>query len=324
MTKILEIKNLKTIAADDNSKEILKGLDLEINSGEIHVIMGPNGSGKSTLVNSIVGRKVAIVSDKPQTTRNLIQGIYNEKDYQIVFVDTPGIHKPVSKLGKVLNKQSYALTKDVDAILFVVDAKDGLGKGDKYIINSLDKSKVPVILVLNKIDKMTTAELMNRINEYKDLFAFSDIVPVSALKKDNIERLISVVKNYLTDNVKYFDDDIYTSNSTKFMISEIVREKLLNVTTDEIPHSLTCYTISYNDKGNIIDVGVDIIVDRDSIKKIIIGKKGERLKEVGTEARMEIEKLVGKQVYLELFVKTIKNWKDKDKYLSELGFTDFE
>lgn len=292
-------------------------------SGFVSLIGRPN-VGKSTLLNSIINAKVAITSNKAQTTRNIIQGIYNEKDYQIVFVDTPGIHKPVSKLGKVLNKQSYALTKDVDAILFVVDAKDGLGKGDKYIINSLDKSKVPVILVLNKIDKMTTAELMNRINEYKDLFAFSDIVPVSALKKDNIERLISVVKNYLTDNVKYFDDDIYTSNSTKFMISEIVREKLLNVTTDEIPHSLTCYTISYNDKGNIIDVGVDIIVDRDSIKKIIIGKKGERLKEVGTEARMEIEKLVGKQVYLELFVKTIKNWKDKDKYLSELGFTDFE
>lgn len=292
-------------------------------SGFVSLIGRPN-VGKSTLLNSIINAKVAITSNKAQTTRNIIQGIYNEKDTQIVFVDTPGIHKPVSKLGKVLNKQSYSLTKDVDAILFVVDAKDGLGKGDKYIINSLEKNKTPVILVLNKIDKMTTAELMSRINEYKDLFAFSDIVPVSALKKDNIKRLISVVKNYLTDNVKYFDDDIYTSNSVKFMISEIVREKLLNVTSEEIPHSLTCYTVSYVDKGNIIDVNVDIIVDRDSIKKIIIGKKGDRLKEVGSLARIEIEKLVGKQVYLELFVKTIKNWKEKDKYLSELGFTDFE
>lgn len=292
-------------------------------SGFVSLIGRPN-VGKSTLLNSIINAKVAITSNKAQTTRNIIQGIYNEKDTQIVFVDTPGIHKPVSKLGKVLNKQSYSLTKDVDAILFVVDAKDGLGKGDKYIINSLEKNKTPVILVLNKIDKMTTAELMSRINEYKDLFAFSDIVPVSALKKDNIKRLISVVKNYLTDNVKYFDDDIYTSNSVKFMISEIVREKLLNVTSEEIPHSLTCYTVSYIDKGNIIDVNVDIIVDRDSIKKIIIGKKGDRLKEVGSLARIEIEKLVGKQVYLELFVKTIKNWKEKDKYLSELGFTDFE
>ena len=292
-------------------------------SGFVSLIGRPN-VGKSTLLNSLINAKVAITSNKAQTTRNIIQGIYNEKDVQIVFVDTPGIHKPVSKLGKVLNKQSYSLTKDVDAILFVVDAKDGLGKGDRYIINSLEKNKTPVILVLNKIDKMTTAELMSRINEYKDLFAFSDIVPVSALKKDNISRLINVVKNYLTDNVKYFDDDIYTSNSVKFMISEIVREKLLNVTEEEVPHSLTCYTVSYNDKGNIIDVNVDIIVDRDSIKKIIIGKKGDRLKEVGSLARVEIEKLVGKQVYLELFVKTIKNWKEKDKYLSELGFTDFE
>ena len=292
-------------------------------SGFVSLIGRPN-VGKSTLLNSIINAKVAITSDKAQTTRNIIQGIYNEPDYQIVFVDTPGIHKPVNKLGRVLNKQSYSLTKDVDAILLVVDAKDGLGKGDKYIINSLENEKIPVILVLNKIDKMTTNELMQRINEYKDLFAFADIVPVSALKKDNINRLISVVKNYLSDEVKYFDDDIYTSSSVKFMISEIVREKLLNCTLEEVPHSITCYCTKYENEGNIINVNVDIIVDRDSIKKIIIGKKGERLKDVGIKARREIEALVGKQIYLELFVKTVKNWKDKEKYLSELGFMDFE
>lgn len=292
-------------------------------SGFVSIIGRPN-VGKSTLLNALINAKVAITSNKAQTTRNIIQGIYNEPDVQIVFVDTPGIHKPVSKLGKVLNKQSYSLTKDVDAILLVVDAKEGLGKGDKYIINSLEKSKSPVILVLNKIDRMTTSDLLQRINEYKDLFAFADIVPVSALKRDNINRLISVVKNYLTDNVKYFNDDIYTSSSVKFMISEIVREKLLNVTEEEIPHSLTCYTTSYEDKGSIVNINVDIIVDRDSIKKIIIGKKGDRLKEIGTIARLEIEKLIGKKVYLDLFVKTVKNWKEKEKYLSELGFMDFE
>ena len=292
-------------------------------SGFVSLIGRPN-VGKSTLLNSIINAKVAITSDKAQTTRNIIQGIYNEPDYQIVFVDTPGIHKPVNKLGRVLNKQSYSLTKDVDAILLVVDAKDGLGKGDKYIINSLENEKIPVILVLNKIDKMTTNELMQRINEYKDLFAFADIVPVSALKKDNINRLISVVKNYLSDEVKYFDDDIYTSSSVKFMISEIVREKLLNCTLEEVPHSITCYCTKYENEGNIINVNVDIIVDRDSIKKIIIGKKGETLKDVGIIARGEIEALVGKQIYLELFVKTVKNWKGKEKYLSELGFMDFE
>lgn len=292
-------------------------------SGFVSIIGRPN-VGKSTLLNAIIDTKVAITSNKAQTTRNIIQGIYNEPDTQIVFVDTPGIHKPVNKLGKILNKQSYSLTKDVDAILLVVDAKEGLGKGDKYIIGSLEKNSVPVILVLNKIDRMTTSELMQRINEYKDLFAFADIVPVSALKKDNISRLIKVVKEYLTDNVKYFDDDIYTSSSVKFMVSEIVREKLLDVTTEEIPHSITCYTTRFEDKETIIHINVDIIVDRDSVKKIVIGKKGDRLKEIGTKARIEIEHLVGKQVYLDLFVKTVKNWKDKEKYLSELGFTDFE
>ncbi|MCR5787570.1 MAG: GTPase Era [Bacilli bacterium] len=292
-------------------------------SGFVSLIGRPN-VGKSTLLNAIINAKVAITSNKAQTTRNIIQGIYNEPDTQIVFVDTPGIHKPVTKLGRVLNKQSYSLTKDVDAILFVVDAKDGLGKGDKYIINSLEKGKTPVILVLNKIDRMTTSELMQRINEYKDLFAFADIVPVSALKRDNIERLVKVVKEYLTDEVKYFEDDIYTSSSVKFMISEIVREKLLNVTTEEIPHSITCYTTSYEDQGNLVNINVDIIVDRDSVKKIIIGKRGDRLKEVGSKARLEIQSLIGKQVYLDLYVKTVKNWKDKEKYLSELGFMDFE
>lgn len=292
-------------------------------SGFVSIIGRPN-VGKSTLLNSIINAKVAITSNKAQTTRNIIQGIYNEADYQIVFVDTPGIHKPINKLGKVLNKQSYALTKDVDAILLVVDAKEGLGKGDRFIINTLDKSSTPVILVLNKIDRMSNSELMDRINEYKDLFAFADIVPVSALKKDNIDRLLKVVKNYLTDDTKYFDDDIYTSSSIRFMCSEIVREKILNVTTDEIPHSVTCNCIKYEDKENIVNINVDIIVDRDSVKKIIIGKKGDRLKEVGIEARKDIEALVGKKVYLELFVKTIKNWKDKEKYLSELGFTEFE
>lgn len=292
-------------------------------SGFVSLIGRPN-VGKSTLLNAIINEKVAITSNKAQTTRNIIQGIYNEKDTQIVFVDTPGIHKPINKLGKVLNKQSYSLMKDVDAILFVVDAKDGLGKGDKFILNSLEKSKSPVILVLNKIDRMTTPELMSRISEYKDLFSFADIVPVSALKNDNIERLISVVKTYLNDDVKYFEDDVYTSSSVKFMVSEIVREKLLNCTSDEIPHSITCHCISFKEEDGLVKINVDIIVDRDSIKKIVIGKKGDRLKNVGIEARQEIEKLVGSKVYLELFVKTIKNWKDKEKYLSELGFTDFE
>lgn len=290
-------------------------------SGFVSIIGRPN-VGKSTLLNSILDFKVAITSDKAQTTRNIIQGIYNENDTQIIFLDTPGIHKPKSKLGKILNKESYSVAKDVDAILFVVDAKEGLGRGDKFILESLKKSSTPVILVLNKIDKMTREELFFRITEYKDIFPFSEIVPVSALKKDNVNHLIEVLKNYLTDNVRYFEEDIVTSNSMSFMASEIVREKLLSVTIEEVPHSLTCVTTKFEEKSNIVNILIDIIVDRDSIKRIVIGSKGERLKNVGMEAREELEKMLNKKVYLELYVKTIKNWKEKTTYLKELGFDE--
>lgn len=292
-------------------------------SGFVSLIGRPN-VGKSTLLNSLINAKVAITSDKAQTTRNIIQGVYNEEDTQIVFVDTPGIHKPQSKLGKILNKQTFALTKDVDAILFVVDASVSLGKGDKFIIESLKKSEIPVILVLNKIDKIEENQILLMIEAYKDLYPFADIVPISGLKYDNIDCLVKVIKKYLKDTVKYFPDDIVTSNSIYFMISEFVREKLLEVTIEEVPHSITCVTSQYEDKGDIVHITVDIIVDRDSIKKIVIGKKGERLKNVGIMARKDIEEMLGKKVYLELYVKTIKNWREKEKLLHELGFNEFE
>ncbi len=290
-------------------------------SGFISIIGRPN-VGKSTLLNAILNFKVAIISDKAGTTRNIIQGIYNEEDTQIIFLDTPGISKPKNKLGKILNKESYALTKDVDAILFVVDAKEGMGKGDKYILETLKKSDCPVLLVLNKIDKLNHEELMYRIVEYKDAFPFAEIVPVSALQKDNIERLIEVIKKYLTGNVRYFDEDMVTSSPMSFMASELVREKLLNVTIEEVPHSLTCVTTKFEEKSSIVHINVDIIVDRESIKKIVIGKNGERLKMVGIETRKELERLLEKKVYLELYVKTIKNWKEKQSYLKELGFNE--
>lgn len=292
-------------------------------SGFVSLIGRPN-VGKSTLLNTIINAKIAITSNKAQTTRNIIQGVYNEKDTQIVFVDTPGIHKPESKLGKILNKQSYALMKDVDVILFVVDASVSLGGGDKYIMESLKNADAPVILVLNKIDKISDEQLLLTIEAYKDLFAFADVVPVSGLKKDNVDVLITVIKKYLKDDVRYFDEGTITSNSTYFMISELVREKLLNATIEEVPHSITCVTTHYEEKEHIIDISVDIIVDRDSIKKIVIGKKGSRLKEVGMLARKDMEEMLGKKVYLELYVKTIKKWREKDKLLHELGFNEFE
>ena len=293
-------------------------------SGFVSIIGRPN-VGKSTLINTIINRKVAITSNVSGTTRNIIQGIYNDTDTQIVFVDTPGIHKPINRLGKVLNKEALALTKDVDLILFVVDVASGIGKGDMFILESLKNNDVPVILVLNKIDEITTEKLFKTIDEFKDIYPFVEVVPTSGLKNDNVDHLISVIKKYLHDEVKYFPDEYYTSSSMKFMASEIVREKLLQVTEDEIPHSITCITTLFEEKKDIVNFSVDIIVDRDNIKRIIIGKNGSRLKMVGTLARTEIEsELVGKKVYLELFVKTIKNWKDKEKYLVELGFIDNE
>ena len=290
-------------------------------SGFVSLIGRPN-VGKSTLLNSIINEKIAITSNKPQTTRNIIQGIYNEDGYQIVFVDTPGIHKPINKLGKVLNKEAQSLTKDVDVILLVVDAKDGLGAGDKKIISSLTGTDSNVILVLNKIDKMTEEELFNAIKAYKDLYEFAEIVPISALQKNNITTLINVIKKYLTDDIRYFDEDTITTNPLSFLVSEYVREKIFRMTEEEIPHSITCITSKYEEKKNIVNITVDIIVDRDSIKKIVIGKQGSLLKAVGTEARKDIERLIGKQVYLELYVKTIRNWRDKERYLNELGFNE--
>ena len=292
-------------------------------SGFVSFIGRPN-VGKSTLLNSLMTHKIAITSDKAGTTRNVIQGIYNEKDYQIVFVDTPGIAKPINRLGKILNRKALEQIEDVDCILFVVDGKKGIGSGDRYILNVLKLVSIPTILVINKIDQLNKDTLMYTINEYKDLYPFADIVPVSAKANDNIDRLLYVIKKYLKDEVRYFDDDMITSSSMGFMVSEIVREKLLNDTVDEVPHSIACNCIGYEEKKDIVNILVDIIVDRDSIKKIVIGKNGNRLKKVGIEAREEIEKMVGKKVYIELYVKTIKNWKDKEKYLLELGYLDVD
>lgn len=292
-------------------------------SGFVSIIGRPN-VGKSTLLNSLMNEKIAITSDKPGTTRNIIQGIYNEKDTQIVFVDSPGIHKPINKLGKILNKEALSLTKEIDVILLLIDASVPLGNGDKYVINLLRNKETPVILVLNKIDKITDDKLILKIEEYKDLYSFAEIVPISALKNDNVERLIEVIKKYLVDECRYFDVNTKTSSSKSFMISEFVREKILELTEEEVPYGITCFTSKYEDKKNIINIYVDIIVDRDSLKKIIIGKQGAMIKEIGIRSRKDIEEFLGKKIYLELYVKTIKNWKEKDRHLTELGFKDFE
>lgn len=292
-------------------------------SGFVALVGRPN-VGKSTLINSIIGRKVAITSNKPQTTRNNIQGIYNEDDTQIIFVDTPGIHKPKHKLGDFLNKQAYYSINDVDIVVMLVDVSMPLGPGDKYIIETFKTLEKPVILVLNKIDKLKREELLPVIEEYSKLHDFTDIIPLSALKSDNLSDLISTLKKHLTDTIKYYPDEQVTNRSTEFLIAEIIREKVFNLTEEEIPHSITCVVEQIKKDKNKYIINAAIIVDRDSLKKIIIGARGQKIKQIGVLARPEIEALLGEKVFLELFVKTIKKWREKEKYLAEFGFSNFE
>ena len=293
-----------------------------LKSGFIALVGRPN-VGKSTLLNAIIGKKVAITSDKPQTTRNIIQGIRTDEDSQMVFVDTPGIHKPKNKLGKILNKQAYFSVNDVDVILFLVDITESLGKGDMFVIDVLKNVRVPVILVINKIDKLPKEEILKKIDEYKDLYNFDEIIPVSARKKDNVDRLIAVLKAKLTDNIKYYDDEIYTDKPINFIVSELIREKILELTFEEVPHSVSVVTDLMEYNKDAVNIKATIVVDRENLKRILVGKNGSMIKEIGTRARMEIEPLLKKNVYLELFVKVIPKWRDREKFLNEIGFKEF-
>ena len=292
-------------------------------SGFVSLVGRPN-VGKSTLLNTIIGQKIAITSSTAQTTRNIIQGIYTKDDLQIIFVDTPGIHKPQNKLGTVLNKQAYYSLNDVDVILFLTDVTQKFGKGDEFILEKLKENDIPVILILNKIDKIPYEQLLPKINEYKDLFPFKEIVPISAYKNKNIDELIKVISNYLTDDVKYYDDETITNVSTTFSISELVREKVLYFTSKEIPHSVTCIVEDISEDKYNISIAASIIVDRENLKKILIGSSGTMIKKIGTSARYDIEQLLNKKVYLDLKVKVVEKWRDKEQFLNQtLGYQDF-
>ena len=292
-----------------------------LKSGFVSLVGRPN-VGKSTLLNSLVGYKIAITSDKAQTTRNSIQGIYNDDDSQIVFVDTPGIHKPKHKLGRKLNEEAYYSIDDVDIILFLMDVTMPFGKGDNFVLDKIKQAKKPTFLILNKVDKIKKDHLLKLILKYKDIYDFKEIIPISALKKDNVTELINTLKKYLPDNVKYFPDEELTNTTIEFRAAELIREKVLRLTDEEVPHAVTCVVERYEDKKDKAIITATIIVERDSLKSIIIGKQGKMLKSIGSKARQDIEKMVGKKVYLDLFVKTIKNWRDKEKYLRELGSYD--
>ena len=287
--------------------------------GFVSLVGRPN-VGKSTLLNNLLGMKLAITSNVSGTTRNVIQGIYNDDDSQIVFVDTPGIHKPTHKLGSVMNKKAYNNTEGVDVILFLVDIDKGFGKGDNFVLEKIKNKNVPVFLLLNKIDKIKNKEkLLEKINELQKLYDFAEIIPISAMKNDNVNVLIDCIKKYLDDGDKIFSEEDLTNVSTRFIMAELVREKILELTREEIPHTVTCYVENYEEDDNVVHIQVLIVVDRDNIKKIIIGKNGSMLKEVGKRARIDMEEFLGKKVYLETYVKTLKNWRDEVKYFQELG-----
>lgn len=294
-------------------------------SGFVSIIGRPN-VGKSTFLNRVIGQKIAIMSDKPQTTRNKIQGVFTENDAQIVFIDTPGIHKPKHKLGDFMVKVAQESIKDVDATLFMVNADEGFGRGDEFIIEKLQGNRSPVILVINKIDTIHPDELLNLISKYKDLFTFAEIVPISALHGNNVDRLLKVIKGYLPEGPQYYPADQVTDHPERFIISELIREKVLHLTREEVPHSIAVVIeqIERRPEGNAIYVNATIVVERPSQKGIIIGKQGSMLKEVGKRARIDIENLLGTKVFLEVWVKVMKDWRNRMTQLRDLGFREDE
>lgn len=290
--------------------------------GFVSIVGRPN-VGKSSLLNSILGMKLAITSNVSGTTRNIIQGIYNDDESQIVFVDTPGIHKAQNKLGSLMNKKAYNNTEGVDVILFLIDISKGFGKGDEFILNKLKNSEVPVFLLLNKIDLVKDkTKLLDDITKLKELYDFKEIIPISAKKNDNVDTLISCIKKELPNQERIYSEDELTNVTTRFIMAEFVREKVLELTHDEIPHTVTCFTENFEEDDKIVHIQVLIVVDRENIKKIIIGKQGSMLKEIGSRARKDMENFLGKKVFLETYVKTIKNWRDEEKYFLELGLKE--
>ena len=285
-------------------------------TGFVSIVGRPN-VGKSTLLNKLLKTKLAITSDKVGTTRNNILGVYNDDNSQIIFVDTPGIAKANDKLGEVLNSLAYSSFSN-DLVLFLVDIASGFGPNDKKILEKLKQEEQKVILVLTKIDLIKKDKLMERILEIKDLYNFSDIVPISSVKNDNVDELLKVIKENLDEGQKYFNDDFFTNMPEKYLVSEMIREKVLNLTKQEVPHSVSCYVLKMDFSREKVVISATIVVDRDNLKGIIIGKNGKMLKEIGSLARTDLERYFDKKVYLDLFVKVIENWRSKESTIKEL------
>lgn len=292
-------------------------------SGFVSIVGRPN-VGKSTLMNNVVGEKIAIMSDKPQTTRNTIQAVYTDEECQIVFLDTPGIHKPKNKLGEFMVKSAIDAFKNVDLVLFVVDDSKKIGPGDRKIIEDLRGIKTPVILVLNKIDKLEESELFELMQLYSNEDLFKAIVPISALKGRNVNELLKVIGNYLQEGPKYFPDYMITDQPERVLVSELIREKVLHYLNDEVPHGVAVEVErmkSRQDK-DIVDISAVIYCERDSHKGIIIGKNGRKLKGIGKSAREDMELLLGSKINLQLWVKVKENWRNLQNYITDFGYND--
>ncbi|MFW8051867.1 GTPase Era [Vagococcus fluvialis] len=293
-------------------------------SGFVAIIGRPN-VGKSTLLNRVVAQKIAIMSDKAQTTRNKIQGVYTTENEQIVFIDTPGIHKPKTKLGDFMVETAYSALREVDAILFMVSADQPRGRGDDFIIERLKNAQAPIYLIINKIDTIHPDKLLPIMEDYSQQLDFKEIIPISATEGNNVDTLLTTLTNDLPEGPQFYPDDQVTDHPEYFIVSELIREKILHLTEQEVPHSIAVLTESMKrDEFDKVHIQASIIVERDSQKGIIIGKGGKMLKNIGIKSRKDIENLLGNKVYLELWVKVQKNWRDKQKDLQNYGYKEMD
>jgi len=294
--------------------------DTGFKSGFIAIIGRPN-VGKSTLMNCLLGEKISIISDKPQTTRNRIRGILTLPDAQLVFLDTPGIHKPLHKMNEIMVKTALGTYGEVDVIMLLVEATERPGAGDKFIIETLSRVKTPVFLVINKVDLIAKERLLPLMQELSGLYPFAEIIPVSALKQD-LGGLVDALLKRLPKGPKYFPDDQLTDQPERFVVTEIIREKIFELTKEEIPYSTAVVIEQMKEEPNLTSIHAMIYVERDSQKGIVIGKNGALLKEIGTRARVDAEKLLGVKVFLQLWVKVKKGWRDDDHMLRNVGILD--